>query len=75
VAQVTAVSAHLRTVSIVVLPVTSLTLTRPTAPAAAREPLGRRLASRLAFPAFAVGLATALALYLATAVALLLWVV
>lgn len=54
---------------------TSLTLTRPTARALTREPLGRRLAFRLAFPAFAVGLVAALALYAAPAVALLLWVV
>lgn len=54
---------------------TSLTLTRPTALAPSREPLGRRLASRLAFSAFVVGLVAALALYAAPAVALLLWVV
>lgn len=55
--------------------VTSLTLTRPTALAPSREPLGRRLASRAAFPAFAVGLVAALVLYAAPAVVLLLWVV
>lgn len=54
---------------------TSLTLTRPTALALSREPLGRRLAARLAFPAVVVGLVAALVLYAAPAVVLLLWVV
>lgn len=54
---------------------TSLTLTRPTALAPSREPLGRRLASRLAFPTLVLGLLAALGLYAAPAVALLLRVV
>lgn len=55
---------------------TSLTLAlhRPST-AATRERLGRRLGAQLAFPAFAVGLVTALALYAGAAVALLLVVV